>query len=108
MDLSPEGDRVLVDTISGPFEIYPISTSPSAQSHDSSSPSSTLTRPREYGKNKNIIRQGVFAENGTLAVCGSTDGRVFIYALQEGKRSIAPTQTLNHATKSPIQAVAVS
>lgn len=100
--ISPDGQRILVDNISGPFEIYAAS---------SSSPSISLARPRDVAPDRNIVKQGVFAEDGKVAVCGSADGRLFVYTLggREGRTSkIMPTQILDHGTRSAVQAVAVS
>lgn len=105
--MSPDGQRVLVDTISGPFEIYSVSNNPSSLSMGSSSPLGSLARPQAIVKAKNIIKQGVFGEDGKVAVCGSLDGRIFVYMLGREQAEIMPSQVLSHKTNSAIQAVAV-
>lgn len=101
--MSPDGQRVLVDTISGPFEIYSVS----ANALGSSSPVGSLRRPRSTVGAKNMIKQGVFAEDGKVAVCGSLDGRLFVYFLGREQTEIMPSQVLSHETSSAIQTVAV-
>lgn len=108
---SPDGHSILVDTIVGPFEIYSTSSSSPSTSLSASVPITSLSKPRGSLRAKSVVKQGVFGEGGKVAVCGSTDGRLFIYALvaKMAKRGhqLMPTQVLSHDTRSAVQAVAV-
>lgn len=105
---SPDGHSILVDTIVGPFEIYSTSSSSPSASLSASTPITSLSKPRGSVRTKSVVKQGVFAEGGKVAVCGSSDGRLFIYALLAKKGpQLMPTQVLSHNTMSAVQAVAV-
>lgn len=108
---SPDGHSILVDTIVGPFEIYSTSSSSPSTSLSASVPITSLSKPRGALRAKSVVKQGVFGEGGKVAVCGSTDGRLFIYALvakmAKKGHQLMPTQVLNHNTRSAVQAVAV-
>lgn len=90
-------NRFLVDTVIGPFVIFNL---------HSNTPSMTLSRPQDTVRG-NRIKQGVLAEDGNVAVCGSNDGRILIYDLQ-GTSPTTPSQVLAHRDSSPVQALAVS
>lgn len=115
-DISPDGERFLVDTICGAYEIYAVSTSSTLLDSGSlASPELILERPHELVRGKAMIKQGVFGENGRITVCGSTDGRVFVYALtgsREGMELMTPrmipAQILDHGTDNAIPTVTVS
>ena len=99
--MSPDGSQFLVDSITGPFEIY---------NRGTNSPTLTLSQPKDTQTAEAKVKQGVFAEDCKLAVCGSADGRVLVYDLCK-ESPVAPSQILSYdqdAGKGPVQTVSVS
>lgn len=76
-----------------------------ANGFDLYSPTRTApTRHFEVPTSRKFVKQGVFGENGKVAVCGSDHGVAYLFALKGGK----PFQTLRHGRKGDlIQAVDV-
>ena len=71
---------MLVDNLSNGFDVYNITRT---------SPSLSLAIPT----NRRYTKQGTFAENGTLMVCGSDHGKVYIFGFERGEQ----LQVLHHA-----------
>jgi hypothetical protein len=80
-----------VENLSKGFDLYDLPRS---------SPSYTFQTPT----NKRCVKDGVFAEETTVAVCGSDHGRIYVFSTA----SPDPVQIIKQANrKVEIQAIAV-
>ncbi|PPQ82202.1 hypothetical protein CVT26_009573 [Gymnopilus dilepis] len=76
-----ETGNILVDNMRNGFDLYP---------HNRNHPSRHFPVPAT----KMYVKAGVFGERGTIAVCGSDHGMVYVFGLADSK----PKQTLLHGS----------
>jgi hypothetical protein len=76
---------VLIDNLSSGFDLYNIQRT-------------TPTRSMIIPTKKKFVKQGAFAESGTVIACGSDHGRVYIFSFNKCEE----LQTLQHTKGSYI------
>ena len=92
----------MIDSIIGPFNVYTRGTT---------SPALTLAIPESDSPTEARVKQGVFAEDCRLAVCGGAENCVLLYGLHNSSSPIMPSQVLHYKKNDAIgvvQTVSVS
>ena len=98
VDMSHSTGKYVVDTVTSDFRIHHLTTT---------SPNVILSQPQGTIASEHKVKQGIFAEDSTIVVCGSMSNCAFIYDLRN-KSPILPSQILTHDGKGSVQTIAVS
>ena len=90
VSLCPQEKNILIDNMTNGFDLY-------------SATRTTPLRSFYIETSRKYVKKGVFGEKGSIVICGSDHGKVYVFGTNKGET----LQTLKHGKGGLIQTVEV-